>query len=108
MTQFFALMDKLKEMNIVQFFAKFFTEERMAPVLKWFSGATGSGRDPADYARDLILVAVLIALVTFVVDQVFYWTNPQHIDRSRRSWRVVNRGIQSLGQSIRMLAGRRR
>ncbi len=106
MTQLIELMDKLKDLGIVRFFSGIFTEERMAEAFQWFRSAAGGERSASATARDLLLLAVLLALITFVVDQVFYWTNPDMVTRSRRTLAAVNHGVHSLGENVRYLVGR--
>ena len=107
MNAFLELLDKIKDMDIVKFFARFFTQENFSPWLHRLQDNTGAGSYSAQ-AKGLLVWAVIIAVGIFIIDQAFYLAHPDQRDLSRRRWRAVEEGVGALGVSARMLIGRAR
>lgn len=107
MNQYLDTLNKMKDLPIVRFFSQFFTEQRLAPLVgdmkARMAGGTGGG-----LAKELLIWAVLLALGTFIIDQVFYWTSPGQVEQAKASWRSFTSGVQSIGVSARLLADRAR
>lgn len=107
MNAFLQLLDKMKDMDIVKFFSRFFTQATLSPWLHRLQGATAGG-DYSASAKHLLLWAAIIAVGIFVIDQVFYLTHPTQRELTRRRWRAIEDGVGALGVSTRTLFGRAR
>lgn len=106
MNAFLEFLDKIKDLNIVKLFARFFTQENFSPWLHRLQGA-GHGAYGAS-AKSMLVWAIIIAIAIFVIDQIFYLTHPDQRDLSRRRWRAIEEGVGALGVSARTLIGRAR
>lgn len=83
-------LDGMKEMQIVRFFARFFTEERLSPLFNQYKERVLG--DPGGLAGELILWAVLLAVGVFLIDQAFHWTAPGQLEQARLTWFRVREG----------------
>ena len=62
MNAFLQMLDKFKDMDIVKFFARFFTQDTMSPWVHKLQGAAAGGSYEAT-AKSLLVWAVIIAAV---------------------------------------------
>jgi hypothetical protein len=104
MEAFLKSLEQLKELQIVRFISQFFTEEQLSPIVNQYKQRVAG--DPAGLARDLLLWAVLLALVTFAVDQAFYWTQPGRVAQARESWYAFTEGAGRAWDRTKDLARR--
>lgn len=102
MTEFLQSLEKLKDLQIVRFFSQFFTEEKLAPIFGQYKDRVGGGTGTS-LAHELLVWAIVLAIGTFVIDQIFYWTSPGQIDQARDSWYAFKTGTASLGSRIKEL-----
>ena len=73
--QWLEFIDQFKDIAVVRFFARFYSESFLSPYLKAVQNAVLSDSPKETGIRLLIFAAVLFLLV-FVVDQVLYYTQP--------------------------------
>jgi hypothetical protein len=107
MNQFLDTLNNMKDMPIVRFFSQFFTEARLAPMVGSMKARLAGGTG-GSLAKELLVWAIVLAIGTFIIDQVFYWTSPGQVERARENWHGFTSGVQSIGVSARLLADRAR
>jgi hypothetical protein len=107
MNELLQSLDKMKDMQIVRFFSQFFTEEKVSPLLGQVKSRIAGGTG-GNLVHELILWAVFLAVGTFIIDQVFYWTSPGQIEEAKNTWKNFTAGVANLGTSARILVERAR
>jgi hypothetical protein len=107
MTQFLDTLEKMKGMQIVRFFSQFFSEERLSPIFNQMKARAASGT-VGGLAKELVVWAIVLALGAFIIDQIFYWTNPGQVEQAKGTWRSFSAGVADLGVSARTLFERAR
>ena len=105
MNEFLQSLEKMKDAPIVRFFSQFFTEDRLSPLFGRFKAGLGE-RSPGALAKELIIWAVVLALGTLIIDQVFYWTKPGQVERARGTWQSISAGVSSFGEGVKTLVNR--
>jgi hypothetical protein len=107
MDQYLQSLEKLKDLPIVRFFSRFFSEDRLSSLLSDLNAGLERST-PSALAKELLIWAVVLALVTFAIDQAFYWTKPGQLDRARDTWQSLSAGAVSFGRGVKSLALRAR
>jgi hypothetical protein len=101
MNQILESLNKMKDLQIVRFFSQFFTEEKLGPLLKSF---TGDGNGPGSgVVTKLVVWAIVLAVGTFVIDQVFFWTSPGQVERAKTNWKNFTLSMSNLSASAQVL-----
>lgn len=103
MNEFIQSIERMKDMPIVRFFSQFFDEQSLSPLFGRFDAGL-TGRSPGALARELVIWAIVLALGTFIIDQVFYWTKPGKIEQARDTLQNIKEGTISFGQGVKSLA----
>ena len=65
----------------------FYSESGIRRLWSAISGAL-SGEAPLDAGKHLLVWAAVLLVVGFAVDQVLYWTRPDHRALMVRPWRL--------------------
>jgi hypothetical protein len=98
MNQFIDALDKMKNMELVRFFAQFFSGDGLSKLFGRFINSSGG------LAGRLLLWAVVLALGVFLVDQAFYWSKPGRLEHARGTWRGIASGAASAWAGTKSLA----
>ena len=107
MDQYLQSLEKMKDMPIVRFFSQFFTQSKLSPLIAHFRAGLAV-KTPGALAQELFVWAVVLAVGTFAIDQIFYWTNPGQAERARDTWQSVSSGFSSFGRGVTGLIVRTR
>lgn len=105
MDQYLQTLERMKDMPIVRFFSQFFSQSRLSPLFGHFKNAL-SLKSPGALAKELFFWAVLLALVTFAIDQAFYWTKPGQAERAKDTWYGISTRVSSFSRGVKGLASR--
>jgi hypothetical protein len=98
MNQFIAALDKMKDIQLVRFFSRFFSGESLSNLFGRFQNS------PGGLAGRLLLWAVILALGVFLIDQAFYWTKPGRLEQARGTWHGIAAGAASAWKGTKALA----
>ena len=101
-------LDQFKDLPVVKLFARFFSEQSLSPIIDRYRDRVLG--NPGGFAKELLLWAVVLALVTFAVDQAFYWSKPGRVEQARESWYAFVEGAgrafdQAKGFVARLASG---
>jgi hypothetical protein len=105
MDQYLQTLERMKDMPIVRFFSQFFSQPRLSPLVDHFRNALAL-KTPGSLAKELFFWAVVLALVTFAVDQAFYWTKPGQVERAKDTWTGISLRLSSFGRGVKGIASR--
>lgn len=105
MTEYLEMLDKMKDLQIVRFFSRFFTESSLSPLFGDLKDRAADGT-VGSLAKELIVWAVILALGAFIIDQAFYWTRPGQLEQARETWQGVKDGAANVYDGVRSLISR--
>ncbi len=96
-------LDQFKDLPIVKIFAGLFSERSLAPLIAKYKDRVVE--NSGGLARELLLWAILLALVVFLVDQAFYWSKPGRLYEARESWLAFAQGTRNAFRRVKGFVG---
>ena len=75
----------------------FYSESGIRKMMEFFASGMGNV-SLAEEGKKLLLWAVVFLCIGFLVDQVLYWTRPDHRAMMVRPWHLVARWIREIGE----------
>lgn len=100
-------IEQFKDIGIVKFFSRFYSESFLSPYVKSVSDAVINDT-PRETAKDLLLWAALLMVLVFLVDQVVYWTQPGQIAHARVRYARGVHNVVTAGPRFRAWLGKRK
>ncbi|MDD3243830.1 MAG: hypothetical protein PHD32_08930 [Eubacteriales bacterium] len=96
-------LESFRNLGIVRFVASFYREGILKPITQW---VTRVAQTPGRTAVVLLVLAIVLIVAVFVVDQIMYFTVPGRVDewrvktyqllqRARRFWRDLTMRIRA-------------
>ncbi len=96
-------LDQFKDLPIVKIFAGLFSEKSLAPLIAKYKDRVME--NPGGLAKELLVWAIILALLVFIVDQAIYWSKPGRIYEARESWLAFADGVKAAFRRVKAFVG---